>query len=163
MKHHRIQRSPAEYATGTARTPPLLHRLWDAAASARRSAQRRTDDAKDTVAAIEAQLHGLQPICSAQRVPTGIACGAPAVAIAEIHAIDDCKQKGLSPDGNLVETLCQPCLTAVQLAMATYVDHTRQMASRRGAHPRCFTCGRPTEYLHSVLAVRPIERGGPTS
>ena len=62
--------------------------------------------------AVEAQLHTLQPICSAQRVPTGIACGAPAVAIAEIHAIDECNQIGLTPDGDLVETLCQACLAS---------------------------------------------------
>jgi hypothetical protein len=61
----------------------------------------------DTVAAIEDQLHTLQPICSAQRVSTGSTCGAPAVAVAEIHAIDGYNQMGLSPDGDLVETLCQ--------------------------------------------------------
>ena len=47
----------------------------------------------DTVSAIEDQLHALQPICSAQGVSTGITCGAPAVAIAEVHAIDECSQK----------------------------------------------------------------------
>jgi hypothetical protein len=78
------------------------------------------------------QLHTLQPICSAQRVSTGITCGAPAVAVAEIHAIDGCNQMGLSPDGDLVETLCQACLAAVQRAMATYVGDKREMASRCG-------------------------------
>lgn len=52
----------------------------------------------DTVQAIEDQLHTLQAICSAQRVSTGITCGAPAVAVAEIHAIDGCDQMGLSLD-----------------------------------------------------------------
>jgi hypothetical protein len=61
----------------------------------------------DTVPAIEDQLHTLQPICSAQWVSTGITCGAPAVPVAEIHAIDGCDQMGLSPHGDLVETLCQ--------------------------------------------------------
>ena len=42
----------------------------------------------DSVPAIEDQLLALQPICSAQRVSTGIICGAPAVAVAEIHAIE---------------------------------------------------------------------------
>ena len=55
---------------------------------------------------IEDQLHTLQPICSAQRVSTDITCGAPAVAVAEIHAIDRCNQMGLGPDGDLVEMLC---------------------------------------------------------
>ena len=110
----------------------------------------------DTVPPIEDQLHPLQPICSAQRVSTGITCGAPAVAVAEIHAIDGCEQMGLSPDGDLVETLCQARLATVQWAMATYVGHTREMASRRGTHPVCTTCGGPTRYLRGVFAVRPI-------
>ena len=110
----------------------------------------------DTVPAIEDQLHALQPICSAQRVSTGITCGAPAVAVAEMHAIDECNQMGLSPDGDLVETLCQACLDTVQWLMATYVGHMREMASRCGTHPVCTTCGRPTGYLRSVFAVRPI-------
>ena len=46
----------------------------------------------DTVPAIEDQLHALQPICSAQRVSTGITCGAPAVAVAGVNAIDECNQ-----------------------------------------------------------------------
>ena len=74
-----------------------------------------------TVPAIEDQLRTLQPICSAQRVSTGITCGAPAVAVVEIHAIDGCNQMGLSPDGDVVETLCGACLASVQRAMATYV------------------------------------------
>jgi len=40
--------------------------------------------------------------------------------------------------------------------MATYVGHMREMASRCGTHPVCTTCGRPTGYLRSVFAVRPI-------
>jgi hypothetical protein len=59
----------------------------------------------DTAAAIENQLHTLQPICSAQRVSTGITCGAPAVTVAEMHAIDECNQMGPRPDGDLVEAL----------------------------------------------------------
>lgn len=110
----------------------------------------------DTVPAIEDQLHALQPICSAQRVPTGITCGAPAVAVVEMHAIDECNQMGLSPDGDLVETLCQACLVTVQWAMAIYVGHTRKMASRCGTYPMCTTCGRPTRYLRSVFDERPI-------
>jgi hypothetical protein len=110
----------------------------------------------DTVPAIEDQLHTLQPICSAQRWSTGITCGARAVAVAEVHAIDECNQMGLSPDGDLVETLCRACLATVQWAMATYVGHTREMASRCGTHAVCTTCGRPTGYLRSVFAVRPI-------
>jgi hypothetical protein len=156
MKRRQFQRSPAEYGSGAARTPWLLHRMRDAAAFARRSANRKESAAMDTVPAIEDQLHTLQPICSAQRVSTGIACGAPAVAVAEIHAIDGCNQMGLSPDGDLVETLCQACLAAVQSAMATYVGDKRKMASRRGTHPVCSTCGRRTRCLRSVFAVRPI-------
>ncbi len=114
----------------------------------------------DTVPAIEDQLHTLRPICSAQRVSTGIACGAPAVAVAEIHAIDGCEQMGLSPDGDVVETLCQACLVTVQRVMATYVGDKREMASRCGTHPVCSTCGRPTLYLRSVFAVRPIGSSG---
>lgn len=110
----------------------------------------------DTVPAIEDQLHTLQPICSAQRVSTGFTCGAPAVAVAEMHAVDQCNQMGLSPDGDLVETLCQACLATVQWAMATYVGYTRKRASRCGIHPVCTTCGRPTQYLRNVFAVRPI-------
>jgi len=114
----------------------------------------------DVVAAIEDQLRALQPICSAHGVSTGIACGAPAVVVAEIHAIDECDQIGLSPDGDLVETLCQACLATVQWAMATYVGDKCEMASRCGTHPLCATCGRPTGYLRSVFAVRPIGSEG---
>jgi hypothetical protein len=155
MKRRQFQRSPAEFGSGAAQTPRLLHRMWDAAI-ARRWAHRKGDAAMDTVPAIDDQLHALQPICSAQRVSTGITCGAPAVAVAEMHAIDECNQMGLSPDCDLVETLCQACLPTVQWAMATYVGHTREMASRCRTHPVCTTCGRPTGYLRSVLAVRPI-------
>ena len=73
----------------------------------------------DTVPAIEDQLHALQPVCSAQGLSTGITCGAPAVAVAEIHAVDGCDQVGLSPDGDLVETLCQGCLARLRRAMGT--------------------------------------------
>jgi hypothetical protein len=160
MKRRQFQRSPAEYSAGAARTPWLPHRMRDAAAFARRWARRKEDGATDTVPAIEDQLQALQPICSAQRVSTGITCGAPAVAVAEIHAIDGCDQMGLSPDGDLVETLCQACLATVQSAMATYVGDKREMASRRGTPPVCTTCGRPTGYLRSVFAVRPIGPAG---
>ena len=114
----------------------------------------------DTVPAIEDQLHALQPICSAQRVSTGITCGAPAVAVAEIHAIDGCDQIGLSPDGDLVETLCQGCLARLRRAMATYVGDKREMASWCDTRPVCTTCGRPTVYLRSVFAVRLIRARG---
>jgi hypothetical protein len=110
----------------------------------------------DTVPAIEDQLRTLWPICSAQRVSTGIACAAPAVAVAEMHAIDGCEQMGLSPDGDVVETLCHACLFTVQRAMATYVDDKREMAFRRGTQPVCSTCGRPILYLRNVFAVRPV-------
>jgi hypothetical protein len=134
--------------------------MRDAAAFARRWAHRKGDAAMDTVPAIEDQLHALQPVCSAQRVSTGITCGAPAVAVAEIHAIDLCDHIGLSPDGDLVETLCKACLATVQSAMATYVGDKREMASRRGTRPVCTTCGRPTGYLRSVFGVRPIGPAG---
>ena len=156
MKPRQFQRSSAEYGSGAARTPWLLHRMRDAAASARRWAHRNRDAATDSVPALEDQLHALQPICSAQGVSGGMACGAPAVAVAEIHAVDGCDQMGLSPDGDLVETLCQACLATVQWAMATYVGDKREMASRCGTRPLCTTCGRPTGYLRSVFAVRPI-------
>src|SRR6185312_11753014 len=144
MKRRQFHRSPAEYGSGASQTPRLVHRMRDAAAFARRSAHRKGDAAMDTVAAIEDQLRTLQPICSAQRVSTGIPCGAPAVAVAEIHAIDGCDQMGLSPDGDVVETLCQACLATVHRTMATYLGDKREMASRRGTHPGCSTCGRPT-------------------
>ena len=74
-----------------------------------------------------------------------------------IHAIDGCGQKGLSPDGDLIETLCQACLATAQWAMATYVGDKRKMASSRcGTDPVCSTCGRPARHLRSVFAVRPI-------
>lgn len=154
MKRCQFQRSPAE--SSAARTPWLLHRLWDAAAFARRSAHRKEDAAIETVPAIEDQLRALWPICSAQRVSTGIACGVPAVAVAEIHAIDGCEQMGLSPDGDVVETLCHACLFNVQRAMATYVDDMREMAFRRGSQPVCSTCERAILYLRNVFAVRPV-------
>ncbi|MCV7089484.1 phosphoenolpyruvate carboxylase [Mycobacterium interjectum] len=156
MKPRQFQRSPAKCASGGARAAWLLHRMREAAACARRWAHRKGDAAVDTVPTIEDQLHALQPICSAQGMSSGIACGAPAVAVAEIHAVDGCDQMGLSPDGDLVETLCQGCLATVQWAMATYVGDKRQMASRCGSRPACATCGRPTGYLRSVFAVRPI-------
>jgi hypothetical protein len=108
MERCQFQRSPAE--SSAARTPWLLHRLRDAAAFARRSPQQKEDAGIDTIPAIEDQLRALWPICSAQRVSTGNTCGAPAVAIADIHAIDGCEQTGLSPDGDVVETLCHACL-----------------------------------------------------
>jgi hypothetical protein len=154
MKRCQFQRSPAERSA--ARTPRLLHRLRGAGAFARRSAHRKEDAAIDTVPAIEEQLRTLWPICSAQRVSTGIACGAPAVAVAEIHAIDGCEQVGLSPDGDVVETLCHACLFNVHRAMATYVGDKREMAFRRGTQPVCSTCRRPILYLRNVFAVRPV-------
>lgn len=156
MKPRHYQRPPDECEYGDARTPWLMDLMRDAAASALRWAHRKGDSARDTVPAIEAQLHTLQPICSAQRVPGGATCGAPAVAVAEIHAIDGCDQMGLSPDGDLVETLCQGCLATVQWAMATYVGDKREIASRCGTRPACATCGRPTGYLRSVFVARPI-------
>jgi hypothetical protein len=94
--------------------------------------------------------------CGPSAVPsgsTGIACGAPAVAVAEMHAIDGCEQMGLSPDGDVVETLCHACLFTVQ--RTTYVGDKREMF-RRGTQPVCSTCGRPTLYLRNVFAVRPV-------
>lgn len=117
----------------------------------------------DAIPAIEDQLQALQAICSAQRVSTGNACGAPAVAVAEIHAIDGCDQRGLTPDGDLVETLCQACLATLHRAIADYVSGKSEMASRCGARPHCSTCGRPTGFLRSVFTVRTIGPGGPTS
>lgn len=160
MKHRQFQRSSAEYGCSAAPTPWLLHRLQDAAAFARRSAHRKAEAAMDNVPTIEDQLHTLQPVCSAQRVSTGSTCGAPAVAVAEIHAIDGCDQLGLSPDGDVIETLCHACLATVQRAMATYVSDKYEMASRSGRHPLCTTCGRPARYLRGVLAVRPIGPAG---
>lgn len=110
----------------------------------------------DAVPAIEDQLRALQPICSAQRSSTGSVCGAPAVAIAEVHAIDECNQMGLNRDGDVVETLCEACLGNVQWLVSTYVGHMRETASRCGTRPACTTCGRPTGYLPSVFAVRAI-------
>ncbi len=163
MKPRQYHRSTAEYGPGTARTPWLLDRMLDAAASARRWAHRKAGAPMDTVPAIEDQLHALQPACSAQGLSTGITCGAPASAVAEIHAVDGCDQMGLTPDGDLVETLCQDCLATVRWAMETYVGDKREMASRCGTHPLCATCGRPTGYLRSVFAVRPIGLDGLTS
>jgi hypothetical protein len=133
--------------------------MREAAALARRWSYRKGGGAMDSIPAIEDQLLALQPICSAQRVSTGIACGAPAVAVAEIHAIDGCDQIGLTPEGDLVETLCQSCLARLRRAMATYVGDKRAMASRYGARPVCATCGRATVYLDSVFAVRLIRAG----
>ena len=113
----------------------------------------------DAVPALEDQLHALQPICSAQWLSTGVICAAPAMAVAEIHAIDECNHMGLTPDGDLVETLCQACLAAVRSAMATYVGRLRETASRGGTRPMCATCGRPAVYLDSVFAVRLIRSG----
>jgi len=133
-----------------------------AAALAWRSTQPNADAAVGAVPAIEDQLKTLKPVCSAQRVSTGIACGAPAVAVAEIHPIDGCEQQGLSPSGDLIEILCQSCLTALQGAMATYVGDKRETASRSGTRPSCSTCGRLTQYLPSVFTVRPIGSNGLT-
>lgn len=154
MKRRQFQ--PTEYGSSAARAPWLLHRMRYAAGFARRSAHRKADAVVDAVPSIEDQLRALQPVCSAQRLSTGITCGAPAVAVAEVHAVDECNEMGLSPDGDLVETLCQPCLATVQSAMAAYVSHRREMASRCGTHPECTTCGRPTRHLRSVFAVRLI-------
>ncbi len=119
MKSRQFQRSPAAYRSRTARTPRLLNRMGETAFA--RWAHRKGDSAMDAVPAIEDQLDALRPICTIRRVATGITCGAPAVAVAELHAIDECDQLGLSPDGDVVETLCQECLSDVQWLMATYV------------------------------------------
>jgi hypothetical protein len=156
MKRHQFQRSSVEYGSGAVRTPRFLHRMRDAGAFARRSGRPSGDAAMDTVVAIEDQLHTLQSISIAQRVSTGITCGAPAVAVAEIHAIDGCDQMGPRPDGDLVETLCPACLATVQRAMAAYVGDKCEMASRCVTHSACTTSGRPTRYLQSIFAVRPI-------
>jgi hypothetical protein len=155
MKPRQFLRLPAEYGSGAARTPRLLHRMRGTA-FARRWAHRKGDAPLNAAPAIEDQLNALRPICRAQRVAPGITCGAPAVAVAEVHAIDECNQLGLSPDGDLIEPLCQACLSDVQWLMATYVGHMRETASQCGIHAVCTTCGRPTGYLRSVFAVRPI-------
>ena len=162
MKRRDLHRSPAECGSGAVRRTSLVHRVR-AAASARRPANRKGDASLGAIAPIEDQLHSLQPICSAQRVSTGTACGAPAVAIAEIHAIDGCDQIGLSPNGNLVETLCPACLAALQCAMATYVGDKREVASQCGTSPVCDTCGRLTSELRSVFAVRRFGPAGSAS
>ena len=163
MKRRQRQRSPAVCSPSAACTRWLLHLVRAAAAFAWRSANPEGDAATDTVAAIGEQLHALQPICSAQRVSTGVTCGAPAIAVAEIHAIDGCNQMGLNPYGDLVETLCRACLAALQRAMATYVGDKRETASRCGTHPVCSTCGRRARYLSNVFAVRPIGLEGTAS
>lgn len=142
MKRRRFQRSTTEHGSSAARTPSLVYR------------KRRAS--MDAVPAIEDQLRTLRPICSAQRVSTGVACGALAVVVAQIHAIDGCRQTGLSPYGDVIETLCHECLATLQRAMAAYVGDKREMACRCGARPVCSTCGRPTRYLRSVFVVRPI-------
>lgn len=155
VKPRQIQRCAAEYGFGAERITRLLHRLRGTT-FALRWAHRRTHAATGTVWPIEDQLNELQPICSAHLVSTGNTCGAPAVAIADVHAIDGCNQIGLSPDGDFVATLCQNCLSDVQWLMSKYVGHMRETASRCGIRPVCATCGRSTQYLRSVLAVRPI-------
>ncbi|WP_242453801.1 phosphoenolpyruvate carboxylase [Mycolicibacterium sp. P9-64] len=137
--------------------------MRNAAVFARRSAQWKRHVAIDTVPAIEDQLHTLQPVCSAQRVSTGSACGAPAVAVVQIHAIDGCEQMGLSPHGDIVETLCQACLAALKPVIATYLGDKREMASHCGSHPVCSTCCRPTRYVRSVFTVRSIGAAWVTS
>jgi len=147
---------PPAFGTGAARTPWLPRRMRGAAAVALSWAHPKGGGATEIIQAIEDQLLALQPVCSAPRESTGITCGAPAVAVAEIHAINGCDQIGLSPDGDLVETLCQGCLANLRRAMAIYVGDKRKTASRCGTRPVCTTCGRPTVYLHSVFAVRLI-------
>jgi hypothetical protein len=160
MNRRHCQPAPAEHSCGTPRGPRLLHRMRNAAAFAQRSMRRKVDTAKSTVPAIEDQLQTLHPICSAQRVSTGITCGAPAVAVAEIHAIDGCNQMGLTPGGNLVETLCHCCLVEVRSAVAAYVGDKCEMAARCGTHPMCTSCGRPTRTLASVFSLSHIKGDG---
>ncbi|WP_231382484.1 hypothetical protein [Mycobacterium simiae] len=83
------------------------------------------------------------------------------MAMAEIHAIDGCDQMGLSPDGDLIETLCRACLATVRWAVASYVADKREGALRCGTHPMCATCGRPTGYLRGVFSVRPLANERP--
>src|SRR3954469_14130964 len=156
MKRPHYQRSPAEISPSAARTTWLLNRVRVVATFARRSGHRKGNAAVGAVGAIKQQLRTLQPICSAQRVSNGSTCGAPAVAVAEIHAIGGCNQIGLSPEGDLVEMLCQACLATLQRAMTCYVGDKRETASQCGTHPACSTCGRPSRSLGSVFAVRPI-------
>ncbi|GFG54916.1 phosphoenolpyruvate carboxylase [Mycolicibacterium agri] len=155
MKRREIDRQHNEYGCSAGRTEGLLDRAKVAVVLVWRSVRR-----KDIVPAVEDQLLRLQPICSAQQMSSGITCGAPAVVVAWIHAVDGCDQIGLSPGGDVVETLCQLCLSTVQWAMKSYVDGKREMASRCGTDPVCSTCGRPTVYLRSIFAVRSIEPDG---
>lgn len=157
MEHCQLPRWATD--TGAGRIPRVLHNLRSAAASARRSRRCRHHETA-AVPAIDEQLHSLRPACSAQRISSGISCGAPAVAVATIHAIDGCAQTGLSTHGDVVETLCAPCLTVLQQAMATYAGDKRVMATRRGTRPVCSTCGRHTGHLHCVFMVRPIGPAG---
>src|SRR5437588_11518770 len=114
----RSRRATGRNRPGAARTPWRPHRMRDVAAFARHWAHRKGDGPMDTGPGnpIQDQLRALQPICSAQRVSTGITCGAPAAAVVEIHAIDGCEQIGITPDGDLVETLWHACLATVQCA-----------------------------------------------
>ena len=59
------------------------------------------------------------------------------------------------PDGDLAEKLCQACLATVQCAMTTYWAARARWPSD-GTHRLCTNCGRPTRYLRSVFAVRPM-------
>ncbi|MCV7031653.1 phosphoenolpyruvate carboxylase [Mycobacterium sherrisii] len=160
MKHRQCRQSTAQHEPGATRLPGLLHRMRDAAAVSLRWVQRRAAAPSRTTPAIEDQLRALRPICSAQRMSTGTACGEPAVAVAEIHAIDGCDQVGLNPDGDLVETLCRGCLATVRWAVASYVADKRDGALECGTHPMCATCGRPTGYLRGVFSVRPLGQEG---
>jgi hypothetical protein len=155
MKPRQFQRSRAEYGSGAARTAWLPHRMRDVAAFARRWANRKGGAARDTVRAIEDQLHALQPICSAQRVPTGIICGG---------CCRDTRHRRWRPDG------AQPRRRPRRDALPSLPGHCamgdgdlRGRRTRDGVPmrhpPGVHTCGRPTGYLRSVFAVRPIGPG----
>ncbi len=159
MKRRQFQRSPAEFSADAARTPWLPHRMrrppplpgvgriGKAVARWRLSRRSRINFSRCGPSAAPS---GCRPVLHAVRRRW---------LVAEVHAIDGCDHMGLSPDGDLVETLCQGCLARLRRAMATYVGDKREMASRRGTRPVCTTCGRPTVYLHSVFAVRLIRTG----
>jgi hypothetical protein len=155
MNRRQFQRSPAEYGSGTARTPRLLHRMRDAAVFARRSAHRKGDAAVDTAPAIENQLHTLQPIwqCPADVDRHYMRCAGGG-------GRRDTRHRRMRPDGatpgrrprrDALPSLPGYCATGDGRLCGRQMRDGVPMRYPLGVHHR-----RHTRYLQSIFAVRPI-------
>jgi hypothetical protein len=82
------------------------------------------------------------------------ACAGTAKFIVETHAVSHCNDADLTPFGNQVRLLCEPCLQRTRQVIAWEV--AQLVGSARGP-VMCETCGVPIAAPSDVLrAVEPL-------